>query len=162
MRRPQIYIMYNSDSSPSCDDSHATLNVMPKNEPSGVLILSASFPFWWVPLFLTHPSSYLWKMQPLPTFLMFKEIITPGHRDVNWFGYYFDFSFTWCRGQKPPTLMPADCSVLRTPTILPNIRISWDYHPTFMLISGRVLRSFTHLWASLCRLRPFDSGIFTL
>ena len=28
---------------------------------------------------------------------------------------------------------------------LPNIRISWDYHPTFMLISGRVLRSFTHL-----------------
>ncbi len=50
-----------------------------------------------------------------------------------------------CRGQKPPTLMPTDCSVLRTPTILPNIRISWDYHPTFMLISGRVLRSFTHL-----------------
>ncbi len=53
------------------------------------------------------------------------------------------------------TLMPTDCSVLRTPTlypffrsasvrakhvplahsILPNIRISWDYHPTFMLIS---------------------------
>ena len=31
----------------------------------------------------------------------------------------------------PPTLMPTDCSVLRTPTILPNIRISWDYHPTF-------------------------------
>ena len=27
--------------------------------------------------------------------------------------------------------------MLRTPTILPNIRISWDYHPTFMLISGR-------------------------
>jgi hypothetical protein len=23
----------------------------------------------------------------------------------------------------------------------PNIRISWDYHPTFMLISGRVKRS---------------------
>ena len=41
--------------------------------------------------------------------------------------------------------MPTDCSVLRTPTILPNLRISWDYHPTFMLISGRVLRSFTHL-----------------
>ena len=39
-------------------------------------------------------------------------------------------------GSKPPTLMPTDCSVLRTPTILPNIRISWDYHPTFMLISG--------------------------
>ena len=33
--------------------------------------------------------------------------------------------------------MPADCSVLCTPTILPNIRISWDIHPTFMLISGR-------------------------
>ena len=65
----------------------------------------------------------------------------------------------WCRGQKPPTLMPTDCSVLRTPTILPNIRISWDYHPTFMLISGRVLRSFTHLWASSCGLRPFDPGI---
>ena len=32
--------------------------------------------------------------------------------------------------------MPADCSVLCTPTILPNIRISWDIHPTFMLISG--------------------------
>ena len=28
---------------------------------------------------------------------------------------------------------------------LPSIRISWDYHPTFMLISGRVKRSFTHL-----------------
>ena len=27
----------------------------------------------------------------------------------------------------------------------PNIRISWDYHPTFMLILERVLRSFTHL-----------------
>ncbi|EDY33422.1 hypothetical protein RUMLAC_00802 [[Ruminococcus] lactaris ATCC 29176] len=50
-----------------------------------------------------------------------------------------------CQGQKSPTLMPTDCSVLRTPTILPNIRISWDYHPTFMLISGRVKRSFTHL-----------------
>ncbi len=37
--------------------------------------------------------------------------------------------------------MPADCSVLHTPTILPNIRISWDYHPTFMLISGRFKRS---------------------
>ena len=39
----------------------------------------------------------------------------------------------------------ADCSVLRTLTIRPSIRISWDDHPTFMLISGRVLRSFTHL-----------------
>jgi len=26
--------------------------------------------------------------------------------------------------------------VLRTPTILPDSRISWDYHPTFMLLSG--------------------------
>ncbi len=48
-------------------------------------------------------------------------------------------------GKSPPTLIPTDCSVLRTPTILPNIRISWDYHPTFMLILGRVPRSFTHL-----------------
>ena len=47
--------------------------------------------------------------------------------------------------KSPPTLIPTNCSVLRTPTILPNIRISWDYHPTFMLISGRVPRSFTHL-----------------
>jgi len=38
---------------------------------------------------------------------------------------------------------------------LPNIRISWDYHPTFMLISGRGPRSFTHLWASSCEFRPF-------
>ena len=33
-------------------------------------------------------------------------------------------------------MIPADCSVLRTLTIRPNIRISWDIHPTFMLISG--------------------------
>ena len=38
-------------------------------------------------------------------------------------------------------MMPTDCSVRRTPTILPSIRISWDYHPTFMLISGWVPRS---------------------
>ena len=31
-------------------------------------------------------------------------------------------------------MMPTDCSVLRTITILPNIRISWNYHPTFMLL----------------------------
>jgi len=37
MRRPQIYIMYNSDSSPSCDDSHAAIHVMPKNKNSGFL-----------------------------------------------------------------------------------------------------------------------------
>ena len=29
-------------------------------------------------------------------------------------------------GSKAPTMMPADCSVLCTPTILPIIRISWD------------------------------------
>ena len=69
------------------------------------------------------------------------------------------FPMKWCRGQKPPTLMPTDCSVLRTPTILPDSRISWDYHPTFMLLSGRVTRSFTHLWASSCGLRPFAPGI---
>ena len=32
--------------------------------------------------------------------------------------------------------MLADCSVLRTPIILPDSRISWDYHPTFMLYRG--------------------------
>ncbi len=37
MRRPKIYIMYNSDSSPSCDDSHAAIHVMPKNKNSGFL-----------------------------------------------------------------------------------------------------------------------------
>ncbi len=41
----------------------------------------------------------------------------------------------------------------------PNIRISWDFHPTFMLISGRVPRSFTHLRASSGGFRPFDHGI---
>ena len=45
---------------------------------------------------------------------------------------------------------------------LPHIRTSWDYHPTFMLILGRVLRSFTHLWASSCGFRPFDPGIIRL
>ena len=34
----------------------------------------------------------------------------------------------------PLVLIPADCSVLRTPTILPDSRISWDYYPTFMLL----------------------------
>ena len=31
--------------------------------------------------------------------------------------------------------MPTDCSVLRTPTILPNIRTSWVIIPLFPLIS---------------------------
>ncbi len=34
-------------------------------------------------------------------------------------------------------MMPTDCSVRCTPTILPIIRISWDCHPTFRLILGR-------------------------
>ena len=55
--------------------------------------------------------------------------------------------------------MPADCFVLRAPTFLPNIRISRDYHPTFMLILGRVPRSFIHLQASSCGFRPLDPGI---
>ena len=28
-------------------------------------------------------------------------------------------------------MMPTNCSVLRTLTILPNIRLSWDYHHIF-------------------------------
>ena len=39
-------------------------------------------------------------------------------------------------GSKAPTMMPTDCSVRCTPTILPIIRISWDSHPTFRLILG--------------------------
>ena len=62
-------------------------------------------------------------------------------------------------GTKAPTMMPTDCSVLCTPTILPIIRISWDCHPTFRLILGRIPRSFIHLWASSCGFRPFDPGI---
>ena len=92
-------------------------------------------------------------------FIFLLEGITFFAKIISVVDCFMQFSFIWCRGQKPPTLMPTDCSVLRTPTILPNIRISWDYHPTFMLISGRVLRSFTHLWASSCGLRPFDPGI---
>ena len=43
-----------------------------------------------------------------------------------------------------PTMIPTDCYALRAPTILPNIRISWCLRPTFMLILGRVTRSFYH------------------
>ena len=64
-----------------------------------------------------------------------------------------------CWGQKPPTMMPTDCFVLRTPTILPAIRISWCLRPTFMLISGRVSRSFYHQCASTRGFRPFDPDI---
>ena len=65
----------------------------------------------------------------------------------------------WCWGQKPPTMIPTDCFVLCTPTILPDIRISWDDYPTFMLISGRLPRSFTHIWASSCFAGPIDIKI---
>ena len=65
----------------------------------------------------------------------------------------------WCWGQKPPTMMPTDCFVLRTPTILPAIRISWCLRPTFMLISGRVSRSFYHQCASTRGFRPFAPDI---
>ena len=64
-----------------------------------------------------------------------------------------------CRGQKPPTMIPTDCYALRAPTILPNIRISWCLRPTFMLILGRVTRSFYHSCASTRGVRPFDPGI---
>ena len=36
------------------------------------------------------------------------------------------FLYNMMLGSKAPTMMPADCSVLCTPTILPIIRISWD------------------------------------
>ena len=38
-----------------------------------------------------------------------------------------------------------DSYVLRTPTILQNIRISWCLRPTFKLIFWRVSRTFTHI-----------------
>ena len=41
-----------------------------------------------------------------------------------------------------------DCSVLRTLTILPGIRISRSVHPAFMLIPGRVPRSYIRFCAS--------------
>ena len=60
--------------------------------------------------------------------------------------------------------MPTDCSVRCTPTILPNIRISWDYHPTFMLISGRSqgLSSTyeqAHVDLDLLTLTSYDVGV---
>ena len=65
-------------------------------------------------------------------------------------------------GSKPPTMMPTDCFVLRTPTILPAIRISWCLRPTFMLISGRVSRSFYHQCASTRGFRPFEPDIIKM
>ena len=58
--------------------------------------------------------------------------------------------------------MPTDCFMLRTPTILPAIRISWCLRPTFMLISGRVSRSFYHQCASTRGFRPFDPDIIVI
>ena len=48
-------------------------------------------------------------------------------------------------GAKASDFDLTDRSVLRTPTIRPNIRISWDYHPTFMLISGRIAGLSPHI-----------------
>ena len=48
----------------------------------------------------------------------------------------------WIAGE---TMIPTDCYVLRTPTILQNIRISWCLRPTFKLIFWRVSRTFTHI-----------------
>ena len=45
MRRSKIYFLYNSDSSPSCDDSHVVIHAMPKNKKIRLLFLSASSPF---------------------------------------------------------------------------------------------------------------------
>ena len=56
-------------------------------------------------------------------------------------------------------MIPTDCYALRALTILPNIRISWCLRPTFMLILGRVSRSFYHQCASTRGFRPFDPGI---
>ena len=38
-----------------------------------------------------------------------------------------------------------DCFALRALAILQNIRISWDYRPTFMLIFWRVPNSYTRI-----------------
>ena len=68
MRRPKIYIMYNSDSSPSCDDSHAAIHVMPKNKNSGFL------PFRHLSL---SDESLLMKNATSIYVSVFKQIITP-------------------------------------------------------------------------------------
>ncbi len=62
-------------------------------------------------------------------------------------------------GSKAPNNDVNGFFVLRTPTILPAIRISWCLRPTFMLISGRVSRSFYHQCASTRGFRPFDPDI---
>ena len=55
-----------------------------------------------------------------------------------------------------------NCFVLRTPTILPQIRISCGIHPTFILMLGRVIKSQNHLCASTPWFMTFDPGIFIL
>ena len=52
-----------------------------------------------------------------------------------------------------------DCYVLRTPAILPDICISRSLRFTFMFISGRVPRSFSHHCASKGEKRPLDNAI---
>ena len=54
--------------------------------------------------------------------------------------------------------MPTNCSVLRTLTILPSIRISWDYHSyiitTDIGLSSSLIEESKN--PRLLRLRPYD------
>ena len=68
------------------------------------------------------------------------------------------FSYT---DQKSVPIDCMDCYVLRTPAILPDIRILRSLRFTFMFISGRVPRSFSHHCASTGGIRPFDTVILT-
>ena len=52
-----------------------------------------------------------------------------------------------------------NCSVQRTLAILPNIRISRSLRFTFIFISGRVPRSFSHHCVSKGGKRPLDNAI---
>lgn len=75
MRRPKIYIMYNSDSSPSCD-SHAAIHVMPKNKNSGFYSFGI-FPF---PMSSSVPDTSVTLLMKNATSIyvsVFKQIITP-------------------------------------------------------------------------------------
>ena len=49
--------------------------------------------------------------------------------------------------------------MLRTPTILPNIRISRCIRTTFILILERVTKSYNHVCASTSWFMTFDPGI---
>ena len=84
---------------------------------------------------------------------------------------YLIIFIIWCRVQKPPTLIPTDCFVLRTITILPNIRISWDYHIGIILlcktlfINKKILTQFLYwilfiLWQRFFGWQSRFSGIF--